>query len=548
MIRTTRRTDRTLQRSTRTKHAHFSAGITCMALLVGACGGGSGKSDPTTPSTVAVVDTASVAVVPDTAAPNSASGLEGMKAAVVQILAEGEIRDPGEGQNSFKSTGSGFFITADGKIVTNNHVVTGAGALTVLIGGDDDTRYPARVLGVSECSDLAVIELVDAGQYPFLPWSTKDVQPPLEVYAAGFPLGDPEYTVTRGVVSKAKADGDTSWASVRHVIEHDANIQPGNSGGPLVDNTGALVGVNYAGGDPGTGTAQFFAIAQDLAQPLINDLESGNKETIGVNGRAFVDKEAGLSGVWVRGVTPGGPASKAGIKPGDIITTLNGVDLGGGSLAPYCRVLRSAQPSQAMSVRIIRFDTKEVLEGELFGKELKPVFSFAQQLQEQVPTGSGSAVQTSGEFVRLTDESNKISVEVPTEWKDVNTSLQDLAGLGTPQPTIIAAPNIAKFDASDGPGIGLVLLEIPGAGALDKDELLKGTESTIPCSEYNYADYKDSKYSGRFFTAKCKDTLGVVAIVSPVGDNDKVLLIIGQAATEADLVAIDKALSTFEIR
>jgi serine protease Do len=521
-----------------------AVGATC-AVLLSACG--SKAKEPVATTIAAAVKAKAADTTVAAEKQGSTGGIENMKGSVVQILAEGEIRDPGDGQNSFKSTGSGFFVSADGKIVTNNHVVTGSGALTVLIGGDDDTKYPARVLGVSECSDLAVIQLVDSGDYPFLSWTTKEVVPPLEIYAAGFPLGDPEYTVTRGVVSKAKADGDTSWASVRHVIEHDANIQPGNSGGPLVDSEGRLVGVNYAGGDPGTGTAQFFAIAQDLAQPLINDLEGGNKETIGVNGRAFVDKEAGLSGVWVRGVTPGGPASKAGVKPGDIITTLNGVDLGGGSLAPYCRVLRSAQPEQAMSIRVIRFDSKEVLEGELFGKELKPVFSFAAQLQDQVPTGSGAGVATSGEYVQIVDDTKKISVQVPREWSDVSTKAQDLAGIGTVQPTIIAAPDINKLNNSDGPGVAMVLIEAPGVGAVDKDELLKGTEADVPCQDFNYADYTDNKYKGRYFTAKCGETLGVVAVISPAGDDDRVLIIIAQAATEADLAAIDKALSTFEI-
>jgi serine protease Do len=523
----------------------FGALAVASIAVLSACGDKGGK---TTITTVAAAGGTTVVAPGSTVAAVAAGGLQTLKKSVVQILVEGEIRDPGDGQTSFNASGSGFFVSSDGKIVTNNHVVTGAGSLTVLIGGNKEERLPARVLGVSECSDLAVIELIDKGDYPALTWSTQEIIPPLEAYAAGFPLGDPEYTVTKGVVAKAKADGDTSWASVRHVIEHDSNIQPGNSGGPLVDKDAKLIGINYAGGDPGTGTSQFYAIAQDLAQPLINDLQKGNKETIGVNGRAFVDKEANLSGVWVRGVTPGGPASKAGVKPGDILTNLNGVDLAGGTLAPYCRVLRSSQPNQAMSVRLIRFDTKEVLEGELFGKPLAPVFSFAQELQKDVPTNGSAAVPTSGEFVRIVDETKKISVEVPKEWNDVQIAAQDLMGLGKPQPTIIAAPNANTFQNGNAPGVALVLAEIPGAGAVDKDELLRTLETSVPqCSDFKYADYKDNRYEGRYLTADCKDTLGVVAVVSPIGEPDQLLLIVAQAATEGDLAAIDKVLSTFEI-
>ena len=125
-------------------------------------------------------------------------------------------------------SGSGFIIDPEGIAVTNNHVVTGAAALEVFVDGSD---APVNaVLGVSECADLAVIDL-DGGDYPFLDWYDGEIEPGLEVRAAGFPLGDPEYTLTQGIVSKADADGESSWASVDSVIEHDASIQPGNSGG-----------------------------------------------------------------------------------------------------------------------------------------------------------------------------------------------------------------------------------------------------------------------------------------------------------------------------
>ena len=94
------------------------------------------------------------------------------------------------------------------------------------------------------------------------------------MYAAGFPLGDPEFTLTRGIVSKLEADGDTSWASIDSVLEHDAAIQPGNSGGPLVTTDGAIIGVNYAGGSR-TNTEQFFAIDKDRAQEVVDTAEGG---------------------------------------------------------------------------------------------------------------------------------------------------------------------------------------------------------------------------------------------------------------------------------
>lgn len=516
------------------------------SVVLVACGNDSKSDSQATPvSTVADGGSTTVA-----AAAGAVNTIEGVKTATVQILVQGEIRDPEVGQTNFAGTGSGFLIDADGTIVTNNHVVTGAGALSVRIGGDKTREYPAKVLGVSECSDLAVIKLTDPGPYPFLTWSSKQVVPPLEIYTAGFPLGDPEYTVTRGVVSKAQAAGDTDWASIRHVIEHDANIQRGNSGGPLVDATGQLVGVNYAGGDVGqTGTAQFFAIAGDLARPTIEQLKVGDVDSIGVNGRAFVDSEAKLSGVFVRGVAPGGPASNAGIKPGDVMVTLNGVDLGGGTYSQYCKVLRSARANTPISVRVVRFDTKEVLEGELNGKELKPVFSFAQELSSDVPADPGGAPsQTSSEYRRITDETNRLTVEVPTSWSQVNLKQQDLLGLGTPQPTLTAAPDYAAFDAGDGPGMGMILMEGAGIGSLDKNQILDAVEGGLDCSAAQRDDFADDRFSGRYLTAKCEKTLAVVAVVSEPGDQNKAVLIIAQAATEADLTAIDRLLSSFDAR
>ena len=137
--------------------------------------------------------------------------------------------------------GSGVIIDDSGVAVTNNHVVTGAAILRVFVGGESQPRN-ARIVGVSECSDLAVIDIEGDG-YPYLEWFDGQIYAGLDVFAAGFPLGDPEFTLTKGIVSKARTRGETNWASV---IEHDANINPGNSGGPLVTTDGKVIGINYA--------------------------------------------------------------------------------------------------------------------------------------------------------------------------------------------------------------------------------------------------------------------------------------------------------------
>ena len=197
------------------------------------------------------------------------------------------------------------------------------------------------------------------------------------------PARRPEFTLTRGIISKLEADGDTSWASLDSVLEHDATIQPGNSGGPLVTTEAAVVGVNYAGGSP-TNTEQFFAIDKDTAQEVVEKLMEGDFESIGVNGQVVVDEEAGIAGVWVAGVAPGSPADDVELLPGDIIQTMNGIPIGtDGTMADYCDVLRTSGDNP-IKIEVLRFDTSEILTGEINGDEpLEQTFSFAEAVEEE---------------------------------------------------------------------------------------------------------------------------------------------------------------------
>lgn len=272
-------------------------------------------------TTPEVVETASVEPAPVEEEPamveepsGAANNLQDAEKAVIRIVTQGSYEYAGYGSFEESFTGSGFIIDPSGLAVTNNHVVTGA-ALVQVYFSDDPKPYRARILGSSECSDLAVIDIEGEG-YPYLDWYTDSVGLGLDVYSLGYPLGDPEFSQHHGAVSKKSADVQTSWTGAENVLEHDAIINPGNSGGPLVTEEGRVVGINYAAiGDAN----QYYAITYREAKPILEALKNGESElAIGINGEAFVTDD-GYSGIWIYSVASGSAADKAGIRAGDIL-------------------------------------------------------------------------------------------------------------------------------------------------------------------------------------------------------------------------------------
>ncbi len=424
--------------------------ISLIILIVAtACGGA--KATPT--PTQAVVEPTST-VPPEPTTPPVPQGLvtnlTDLKKATIQIEAEGTFVDPEFGyMANAAGRGSGFIIDPSGIAVTNNHVVTGAALLKVWVGGDINKVYNAKVLGVSECSDLAVIDIEGDG-FPYLSWYNGAANVGLEVYAAGFPLGDPEYTMTKGIVSKEKADGETSWASVDSVLEHTATINPGNSGGPLVDANANVVGINYAGA---SSTNQYFAINRASALPVIEQLRTGTDvDSIGINGSAVSNEDGSIKGVWVSSVKSGSPADKAGVKPADIITSLENLFIAtDGTMKDYCDVLRSHKASDTLALQVLRWTTGEVLEGQLNGRTLA-VTAMSPSSGTAAPSGTEAATtaptnceasSTSG-FITCWDNTSNIKIDVPDTWTEVNGGTWTYNGqdIGV---AISAAPNLSDF-------------------------------------------------------------------------------------------------------
>jgi S1-C subfamily serine protease len=315
------------------------------------------------------------------------TNIDDAEKATIHIIAEGTVYDPQNGPVAEGVTGSGFIIDPSGIAITNNHVVTGAARIKVYFS-DHEKAYNATILGVSECSDMAVIDIEGDG-FNYLKWFDGDIKLGLEVYALGYPRGTTSFTRNRGEVSKRPFAMDSSWASVGSVVEHDALINPGSSGGPLVTKDGTVVGINYASNQQ---DQRYYAITYTEAEPLIERLRNDENVTyMGVNGQAFV-LDTNTSGIWVYSVASGSPADNAGLKGGDIITDVEGIRMGQqATMTEYCDILRSHAESDTLAVTVFRTTTGELLEGQFNGRELVVTQGGGGDISKSTPTSEALA-------------------------------------------------------------------------------------------------------------------------------------------------------------
>ena len=235
-----------------------------------------------------------------------------------------------QSQEPMRASGSGFFISHDGYIVTNNHVVENAATITVRTG--DDQELKARLIGRDPATDLAVIKVEGSG-FPFVSFEDK-AKPRVGdwVIAVGNPFGLGG-TATAGIVS-ALARPNVSGSNYVDYMQIDAPINRGNSGGPSFDLSGRVVGVNSAIFSPSGGSVGIgFDIPADVAQTVSRDLIAGGKVVRGYIGASVqevtpeIAESIGVKnkkGALVASLTPGGPASRAGLQTGDLVTRIDG--------------------------------------------------------------------------------------------------------------------------------------------------------------------------------------------------------------------------------
>jgi serine protease Do len=413
----------------------------------------------------------------------------------------------------------------------------------LLRGYVGDEERNARVVGVSECSDLAVID-IDGEGYPYLEWYDDDITAGLEIYAAGFPLGDTEYTLLDGIVSKEDAGGETSWASVDAVIEHSADTLPGNSGGPIITIDGKTVGVNYAGNEAG----QAFAIGREVARSLVDRLAAGESvNTIGINGEAFLGTD--FAGIWVYSVASGSPADLAGIQPGDLLISMEGLDLAlDGTMSDYCDILRSHSPQDVLTVVVYRSTTDEILEGQLNGRVLEPTFSFAGELEGVAPVEPPAAggLPAYTDYMQVSDDSGAITVNVPVEWADQIGLAWEFDG-ALVGPALTATPSVDGFSNTWGtPGAFIAASDQLPVSRL---QLLDDQDFSDSCDYVDRFDYDDGLYVGEFdFWENCgaEGSSFIVVAAEPVGGGFTILVQI-VIVDERDFDAADEVIATFVV-
>jgi putative serine protease PepD len=227
-------------------------------------------------------------------------------------------------------SGTGFLVDGDGTIVTNAHVVGESSQVQVRFA-DDGPLHDARVLGVDASTDLAAIQ-VDAsaaeGVRPLSLADSADVQVGDAAVAIGYPLGL-DRTATAGIVSGLERQIEApNGFSIDKVIQTDAPINPGNSGGPLLNSSGQVIGVNSqiataggSGGSVGIG----FAVPANTVRDVLPELKRGATPEHAYLGLSTTPASGG--GAQVQQATAGGPAARAGLEPGDVVTRVDGEDV-----------------------------------------------------------------------------------------------------------------------------------------------------------------------------------------------------------------------------
>lgn len=282
----------------------------------------------------------------------------------VTVMAELQT---GFGQNG--SVGTGIIATSDGEIVTNAHVVEGATSLRVRLAGETEPR-PATLLAIDIGNDLALLDIEGEG-FPAATFARPgSIRLGDEVVAIGFALDlDGAPTVTLGIVSALNRTLVTDMGALDGLLQTDAAISSGNSGGPLVNAAGEVVGINTAvarGSSTMAASNIGFSISVDEALPIFEQLRKqsrGEPRKEGFLGVALDERTDGGVGAVIRDVNIGTPAAAAGLKAGDIVVAVDGATVEGA--AGLIAAIRDLEPGDSANITVQRGDERLNVVAEL---------------------------------------------------------------------------------------------------------------------------------------------------------------------------------------
>lgn len=286
-------------------------------------------------------------------------------------------QDTGPQTREAQSLGSGFIISADGYVVTNNHVVSADGRSqieSISVTMPDGTEYPAKLIGKDAASDLAVLKISSAKPLPFVKFgNSRNARVGDWVIAIGNPFGLGG-TVTAGIISAVYRNTGTGSAYDRY-LQTDAAINRGNSGGPMFDMKGQVIGINNAIFSPNGGSIGIgFAIPADIASPIVDRLMKGQsieRGYLGVRIQALNEDLADSLGIahnrgeFVQAVEPGKGAANAGIQPGDVVLKVAGKDVSPEQTLSY--LVANTAPGTRIPIELIR-DGKRMTLTAIVGK------------------------------------------------------------------------------------------------------------------------------------------------------------------------------------
>ena len=344
-----------------------------------------------------------------------------------------------------QAAGSGVIITTDGYIVTNNHVVDGADELTVTL--NDNKEYSARIIGADATTDLALIK-IDAKQLPAIKIANSDdVKVGEWVLAVGNPLGL-NNTVTAGIVS---AKARTMGQGVQSMIQTDAAINQGNSGGALVNTRGELIGINamiYS--QTGSNIGYGFAIPTTIMNKVVDDLKQyGNvqRAMIGIKGsdvNAYVDaeKEKGnevdlgtMEGIYIAEVVEDGAAADADMKEGDVITHIDGQKVK--SFGELQNIIAQKRPGDKISISYLRKKAK------------KQVTLTLKNEQGNTKVVKNADIDVLGIDVRPITDSQKSQLEISYGLEVLRVNAGKMKDAGVPKGFIIQRVNDEPMKSFD---------------------------------------------------------------------------------------------------